>query len=281
MKAAPPAAPLASEVLARAGGENFPVTSRLFPRDVRRDLLRIYGFARLCDDIGDEVPGDRLASLDRLASELHEIFTGGEPTHPLLRDLARTVRWRSLPPEPFDRLIEANRRDQSVNRYATFEELRAYCALSANPVGELVLRVCGVWTPRRGELSDEVCTGLQLVEFWQDLGEDVAKGRLYVPVEDLERFGVAPDEFPRGVVGERFGALMRFEAERTRALLLAGRALSRDLGGRVGFAVRLFTAGGLAALDDLRRRGFQTFRTSASASRARRAWTSARELVRT
>jgi len=280
MTAVPATAPLATDVLARTSGENFPVASHLFPRDVRPHLLRIYGFARLCDDIGDDAPGDRMALLDWLSAELDAIFSGGEPSHPLLRDVATTVRERSLPRGPFGRLIEANRRDQAVTHYATFDELRAYCALSADPVGELVLLVCGAWTPQRGELSDDVCTGLQLVEFWQDLGEDGAMGRVYLPVEDVDRFGLTVDDILHGVADERFRALMRFEAERTRRLLVRGRALAREVRGLTGFASRLFTAGGLAALRDLERRGLDTFSTNGRASRARRAWTGVRELVR-
>ena len=280
MTTAPPAAPEATGVLAQAREENFPVASRLFPRAVRGDLLNVYGFARLADDIGDEAPGDRLALLDWLSSDLDAVFDGGSPSHPVMVALAATVRERSLPREPFDRLVEANRQDQTVSRYETFDALRAYCALSANPVGELVLRICGAWNPVRGALSDDVCTGLQLVEFWQDLGEDAEQGRLYVPVEDLVRFGLSPDGLANTVGGAAFEALMRFEADRTRSLLLHGRELSRSLGGRIGLAVRLFTAGGLAALDDLRRRRFDTFGANAHATRWRRAWTTARELTR-
>jgi len=232
------------------------------------------------DDLGDEAEGDRHALLDWVSSELDLVFGGGEPSHPLMGRVASTVRDRALPREPFDRLVEANRQDQRVTRYPTFESLRGYCDLSANPVGELVMRVCRAWTPWRSASSDDVCTGLQLVEFWQDLGEDAAMGRLYVPLEDLSRFGL-PDEELAGYVGDpRFGALMRFQAERSRSLLIRGRELARSIGGRVGLAVRLFTAGGLAALGDLERRGFDTFGSNAHAGAPRRAWVAARELVR-
>jgi squalene synthase HpnC len=280
MTTAPPAAPDAARVLAQASAENFPVASRLFPRNVRPHLVNLYGFARFVDDVGDEAKGDRNALLDWVSSELDLAFGGGEPSHPLMRRLASTVRGRALPRAPFDRLVEANRQDQRVTRYPTFESLRAYCDLSANPVGELVLRLCGEWTPWRGARSDDVCTGLQLVEFWQDLGEDAAMGRLYVPLEDLSRFGL-PDEGLAGYASDpRFAALMRFQAERSRSLLIRGRELARSIGGRVGLAVRLFTAGGLAALGDLERRRFDTFGSNAHAAAPRRAWGAARELVR-
>jgi squalene synthase HpnC len=272
-------APRAAEVLAQAEAENFPVASRLFPKDLRPHLMNVYGFARMVDDIGDEVTGDRSALLDWLASELNAVF-GGRPTHPLMSRLAVTVERFALPRDPFDRLIEANRRDQTAHRYRTYDELAEYCTLSANPVGELVLRISGTLTPERRALSDATCTGLQLVEFWQDLGEDAANDRVYAPLEDIERFGYSVDQLMAGENDQAFIQLMRFEAARTRALLVEGRKLGPSIGGRIGFAVRLFTAGGLAALADLERRGFDTFGTSARASRSRRAVFAARELIR-
>jgi squalene synthase HpnC len=273
-------APTEAAVLRKAGRENFPVASRLFPAEVRPHLMAVYGFARLADDIGDEADGDRLRMLDGLSAELDTVLDGGEPAHPLMRRLAPTVRAFDLPRDPFDRLIEANRRDQSVHRYETFEQLLGYCELSANPVGELVLRVLRSWTPGRAELSNATCTGLQLVEFWQDLGEDAARGRVYVPLEDLDRFGHPVEALLEGIRSPAFVDLMRFEADRTRAFLELGRPLASTLRGRVRLAVRLFTAGGLAALADLERRGFDTLSASASASGVRRAWAAVREVAR-
>jgi squalene synthase HpnC len=276
-------APSAAEVMARAGGENFPVASILFPRELRPHLMSVYGFARLVDQLGDEAgvdAADRLKLLDQLGEELDAVYRGSAPSHPLLRRLAWTVERFGVPRDPFDRLIEANRRDQTVHRYATFGDLQGYCALSANPVGELVLHLCRRATPERIALSDATCTGLQLVEFWQDLGEDAARGRVYVPQEDLERFGYDHDRLLRGVADDPFRALMGFQAERTRGLLERGRPLARALPGRIGMAVRLFTAGGLAALDDLSRRQFDTLGRNAHASRTRRAVSAVRELTR-
>ena len=280
MSATVPSAPRAAEVLARARRENFPVASMLFPKRVRPHLMAIYGFARLADDIGDEAEGDRTELLDWLSSELDAVYGPGTPAHELMRALAPTVAAFGLPREPFDRLIEANRRDQVAHRYETFDALREYCGLSADPVGELVLRVLEAWTPERAALSDATCTGLQLVEFWQDLGEDAARDRVYVPLEDMDRFGYRVEELLAGTRNGAFLALMRFEAARTRALLERGRPLARTLPGRVGLAVRLFTAGGLAALDNLEQQGFDTLSASAHASRARRAWAAGRELLR-
>jgi squalene synthase HpnC len=275
-------APSAAEVLSRSGGENFPVASILFPRELRPHLMTIYGFARLADQLGDDAgsPGEeRLRLLDGLESDVDAVYVGGSPAHPLLRRLAWTVETFDVPRAPFDRLIEANRRDQTTHRYATFDDLLDYCALSANPVGELVLHVCRAATPDRIELSDATCTGLQLVEFWQDLGEDAARGRVYVPLEDFERFGYPEERMLAGVADRSFRRLMAFEAGRTRAWLDRGRPLGGTLPARVGLAVRLFTAGGLAALDDLAHRGYDTFGRSAHSSRARQAAFAARELV--
>ncbi|HEX9312721.1 MAG TPA: squalene synthase HpnC [Actinomycetota bacterium] len=280
MSATVPSAPRAAEVLARARRENFPVASLLFPKRVRPHLMAIYGFARLADDIGDEAEGDRTELLGWLSSELDAVYGPRTPAHELMGALAPTVAAFDLPREPFDRLIEANRRDQVAHRYETFGALREYCALSADPVGELVLRVLEAWTPERAALSDATCTGLQLVEFWQDLGEDAARGRVYVPLGDMDRFGYRVEELLAGTRNEAFVTLMRFEAARTRAFLERGRPLARTLPGRAGLAVRLFTAGGVAALEDLERRGFDTLSASAHASRARRAWAAGRELLR-
>lgn len=284
MTVGPGTVPEAARIMAMAEHENFPVAAALFPREVRGHLLRIYGFARLVDELGDDAEGDREGLLDWLAAEVDALYgvPGGRPRpeHPLLRRLLVTVRAFDLPRGPFDRLIEANRRDQRVARYPTYRDLLEYCTLSANPVGELVLGVLRAATPERVALSDATCTGLQLVEFLQDLGEDLAMGRVYLPLEDLERFGYSVEDLAGGVRDDRFRALMRFEAQRTRALLERGRPLAATLPGRAGLAVRLFTAGGLAALTDLEARGFDTLEASASASRVRRMAAAAAELLR-
>ena len=187
--------PGADEIFDRAAGENFSVASILLGRDTRRHLTAIYGYARLVDQIGDAVEGDRQAALDAFEADLALIFDGGgRPAHAVLRRLEPTVHELDLPRGPFERLIEANRRDQETVAYGTFEELVGYCDLSANPVGELVLHVFGAATPDRIALSDRVCTALQLAEHWQDVAEDRTAGRVYLPAEDLDRFGVTPDD---------------------------------------------------------------------------------------
>ena len=259
-------------VMARARGENFSVASYLLGRRTRGHLRAIYGFARLVDEIGDAAPGDRLALLDVVERDLDRLFAGEpEPTQPLLRALVPTVRELELPREPFHRLIGANRQDQLVSRYATFEDLRAYCALSADPVGELVLQVFGRATPERIPQSDRVCTGLQVVEHLQDIGEDYVQGRIYLPLEDLARFGVDETDFGKARVSEQLRALLAFEAERARSLLDAGDPLIRSLRGRARLAVAAYVAGGRAALRALAEAHYEVLARTPRPSRPRQA----------
>jgi phytoene synthase len=268
------APPGAHAILARARGENFPVASRVLPRDVRSDLLAIYGFARLADELGDAVAGDRLVALDWLADELDSAFAG-RAQHPLLVRLQQTVRARRLPREPFARLIEANRTDQRVSHYETWEQLRAYCALSADPVGELVLHVFDAATPRLIELSDRICTALQLVEHCQDVAEDYAAGRVYLPLEDLRRFGCTPemlapaDRAQAGALPAPLRDVLEFELLRARSLLAEGRPLVRALHGRARVAVAAFVAGGSAAADAVAQNGYEVRFGAPRASRLR------------
>jgi squalene synthase HpnC len=270
-QAAPPSW-LADRVLSKAGSENFPVASRVLPRATRGHLMAVYGFARLVDDIGDEAPGDRSRLLDWLDGQLSLVYQGA-PTHPLMRRLATTVHRFGIPAEPFQKLIAANRQDQAVSAYETFDELVAYCDLSANPVGHLVLYVFERFTPERVPRSDAVCTGLQLVEHWQDVAEDIDRGRVYLPQEDLDRFGVGRADLmaPRASIG--FRRLMAFEVGRARQLLDRGAPLARDLGGRAGLAVAAFVAGGRSALDAIGRAGYDVLWRRPRPSRPSRAWT--------
>jgi squalene synthase HpnC len=240
------APPSAASVMRRAPGENFPVAMRLLREDQRAHLLALYGFARLVDQLGDEVAGDRLAALDWLERELEQAYSG-QAEHPLMRRLAPTLRACELPRGPFLRLIEANRVDQRRQRYETWAQLREYCALSANPVGELVLGVFGLVSPARLACSDDVCTALQLLEHCQDVGEDYARGRIYLPAEDLERFDCRPGELGARRTGAALRRLLAFELARTRNLLDQGSALVGMLRGRPRLAVAGFIGGGRAA----------------------------------
>jgi squalene synthase HpnC len=212
--------------------------------------MALYGFARLVDDVGDEVAGDRSALLDEIEAQLDVVYAGGRPEHPVMAALAPTIRKCALPDGPFRRLIEANRRDQVVSRYETFEELLDYCRLSATPVGELVLGVFGAATPDRIALSDSICAALQIVEHLQDISEDYGRGRVYMPREDLVRFG-CDDRDLSGEPTPARRALIAFEAERARAMLHAGAPLARTLPLRARLAVAGFVGGGRAALNVL------------------------------
>ena len=275
-----------SAVLPLSTGENFSVATRLLGRATRDHLLAIYGFARLADQLGDEVDGDRLALLDRLEDELDRVYDGA-PEHPLMQRLAPTVHALDLPPGPFLRLIRANRRDQVQATYATFDDLVSYCDLSANPVGELVLHVFGAATPERIALSDKVCTGLQLVEHWQDVAEDAARGRVYLPAEDLDRFGVARADLeasdklslegPGPAPGSALRELLAFEVARARALLDEGAPLVGTLRGRGRLAVAGYVAGGRANADAIVAAGYDVLAGPPKATGAKRL----RETLRT
>ncbi len=262
--------PTAEEVMAQARGENFPVASWLLGRHVRAHLLALYGFARLVDELGDALAGDRLAALDWLAGDLDRAYRG-EAEHPLLRRLQPTLRECKLPREPFVRLIEANRMDQRVSRYDTWDQLRAYCELSANPVGELVLGVFGQATPARVRRSDEICTALQLTEHCQDVAEDLARGRVYLPIEDLDRFGCTIADLSNSHTGGPLHDTLAFECSRARELLARGAPLIGELHGvRVRLAIAAFVAGGRAALDALEGAHFDVLAGPPRAGVARR-----------
>jgi squalene synthase HpnC len=258
--------PGARAVLARAAHENFPVASRALPRELRGHLLALYGFARLVDDIGDEVAGDRAALLGWVEQELDRVY-GGTPEHPLLRRLAVTVRACGLPRDPFERLIAANRQDQEVAGYDDFDALLAYCRLSAAPVGELVLHVFGVATPDRIEQSDSVCAGLQLIEHLQDVGEDRRAGRIYLPRADLRACGCPDEDLDAASASTALRGVIVLEAGRASELLAAGLPLIRSLPPRPAFAVAGFIAGGRAALDAIARARHDVLGTRARPTR--------------
>ncbi|MGW1805995.1 squalene synthase HpnC [Streptomyces sp. NPDC002078] len=250
--------------LDKATSENFPVAPFFLPKAWRDDLMAVYGFARLVDDIGDGdlAPGgadarllgvspaeaeDRLVLLDAFEADLRRVFAG-TPHHPLLRRLQPTVRRRSLTPEPFLGLIAANRQDQLVTRYETYDDLLAYCELSANPVGRLVLAVTGTSTPERIRLSDAICTALQIVEHLQDVAEDLGRDRIYLPAEDMKRFHVQETDLSAKTASASVRALVAYEAERARVLLNEGAPLVGSVHGRLKLLLAGFMAGGRAAI---------------------------------
>ncbi len=255
-------------VAARAAGENFPVASIAFPRRLRPHIRALYAYARLVDMLGDELDGGaeaRLAALDELERQVGACYTG-TPTWPVLVAVQPTIREFELPREPFLRLIEANRMDQRLSSYETWDDLKRYCVHSADPCGRLVLGVLRRLDDERAvELSDDVCTGLQLVNFLQDVPRDLALGRVYLPAEDRRRFGVTELDRPN----EPLRALLQFEAERARGLLASGDELGRRIGGRTGRAVAAFAHGGAEALAALERARFDVFSGRPKPSRAR------------
>lgn len=266
--------PTSLSVMAQAREENFPVASLVLGRDRRAQLMAIYGVARLIDDIGDEAAGDRNELLDWADAELDRVFGGGNPEHSVMSALqhAREASLRAqeapLPEAPFRRLVQANRQDQAVTRYATFGELLGYCELSAAPVGELVLHAFGAATPERLALSERVCAGLQVAEHLQDVAEDYARGRVYIPREDMARFGCEETDLVASPISARARALIAFELARTRALLRDGAPLASTLPVRPRLAVAGFIAGGRAALDAIERAGHEVRATTPPRRRA-------------
>lgn len=238
-----------------AAGENFPVAARLLPKRIRADLMAVYGFARLVDDIGDEAPaGQRGKLLELVDDDLDRVYAGATPELPQLRRLARTVHARSIPDEPFRRLVQANRQDQTVHRYETWDELAAYCRLSADPVGRIVLHVFGASGRGLEESSDLVCTALQVIEHCQDVGEDFRRGRVYLPAEDLRRFGCTDADLGRTRTPTRLRGVVALEAARARDLLDRGAPpLLAGLPGWARIAVAGYAAGGRATLAALAR----------------------------
>ncbi|MFI5805194.1 squalene synthase HpnC [Streptomyces sp. NPDC051561] len=258
--------------LDKAADENFPVAPFFLPRAWRDDLMAVYGYARLVDDIGDgdlapggrdavllgldkEQTDDRLAMLDAFEADLHRVFDA-TPRHPLLAALQPVVRRRALTPEPFLGLIEANRQDQTVSRYATYDDLLAYCELSANPVGRLVLALTGTTSPERVRRSDAVCTALQIVEHLQDVAEDLARDRIYLPAEDMKRFHVSESDLAASSANASVRSLVAYEAERASLLLNEGPPLVGSVHGRLKLLLAGFVAGGRAALKAVHTAGF-------------------------
>jgi squalene synthase HpnC len=278
-RVAPPHIPDEAEILGRARTENFRVASRLLPRGTRQHLMAFYGFARLVDQLGDAYAGDRLAALDWIEAEtvLALADPGSEGLHPLVARAAASVRVLQGDPATLidlpaclTDLIAANRQDQSVRAYATVDELMGYCQLSADPVGRFVLAAFAVSTPERQRWSDAICTGLQLAEHWQDIAEDARAGRIYLPADDLGRFGVSGQELAGPPPASRaLQALVAFEVARARRLLEDGAPLVTSLRGRARWAVAGFWAGGAAALDAVAAQGFDPLRGSPRPAPAR------------
>jgi squalene synthase HpnC len=277
-------------VAAKASAENFPVALRVLPARLRRHLTAYYGFARLTDDIGDEpLPGfgqqeragggqegtgqeegtsqeeraTRIRLLDELEADVRKIYAAGqEPVLPAIRALGETVAVTGIPLDSLADLIQANRQDQLVTRYETYDDLVRYCELSANPVGQAVLYIVGAATPERIELSDKICTALQLVEHWQDVAEDLRNGRVYLPQEDLKAHGVTEEDLAQPTASRAVISLMTFETERATRLLDEGAPLAGTLSGFARVAISGYIAGGRAAAAAIRQRGYDVLATT-------------------
>jgi squalene synthase HpnC len=260
-------------VAAKAAHENFPVALRLLPRRYRQHLMAIYVYARTADDIGDQaLPTQRLRLLAELEADVRRLYASiGEPgaAHgacsaelPAVRKLARTVTECKIPIDPFVDLIRANQQDQVITRYQTFDDLVGYCRLSANPVGRMVLHVFGCFSTRRAELSDLICTGLQLTEHWQDVAEDLRSGRIYLPLDDLARYGCSEGDLAAARAGPAVRDLMSFEVGRARSLIDAGAPLVGTLRGAARAAVAGYVAGGRAALAAIEAVGYDVLATT-------------------
>ena len=258
--------------------ENFPVVSWLLPRELRPHIFAIYAYCRGVDDLGDEAEGDRLALLDEWEAELLRCYNGS-PSDARFVALADTIRRFDIPLPPFLRLIEANRRDQRTNRYQTFHELLDYCTYSANPVGRLVLYVFRYRDEERARLADNICTALQLANFWQDVRRDFRIGRVYIPLEDMLRIGYSEAELAARKVTPEFRRLMRFEVERTREYFARGLPLIDRVAGRLRLDLRMFTLGGLAVLDRIEGQRYDVLTRRPRVSDARKAWLLGRGLV--
>ena len=243
--------------------ENFPVALRLLPARVRVHLRAIYDTVRTIDDLSDETPGDATAALEAFRTDLDRLWAPGPgPDSPVLVRLGATVRELGLSAAPFHGLIDAGLLDQRVGSYATFADLHDYCRLSADPVGRLVLATFEVHDPMADALSDQVCTALQLLEHWQDLAEDRRAGRIYLPADDMERFGVRPTDLDAASAGAELRALLRFQTERAAQMLRAGSPLVGRLRGHARVAVSGYVAGGLATIDALDRCGYDSLRAT-------------------
>lgn len=251
--------------------ENFTVVSWFLPRPLRQHFYNVYAYCRWADDLADET-GDPARALELLDWWEHELDAcyAGRPGHPVFVALAETVREFDIPADPFRSLLAAFRQDQRVTHYETYDDLLGYCRNSANPVGHLVLYLCGCRDEERRRLSDCTCTALQLTNFLQDVTVDLAKGRVYLPREECERFGVSAEQLRRREFTPVFAALMRFQVERTRALFAQGAPLAALLDGRVRRDIRLFTRGGEAVLRLIERQGYDVLTRRPSLSRARK-----------
>ncbi len=253
--------------------ENFHVVSWLLPKRLHQDFYNVYAYCRWADDLGDEI-GDTSESLRLLAwwrEELRAMYAG-EVRHPVFAALRETVERYAIPQQPFDDLIRAFEQDQTVTRYGNWEELFGYCRYSANPVGRLVLYLCGYSDDGRQGLSDATCTALQLANFWQDVTVDWEKGRVYIPLEILERHGSSVEEIAARRATPGFAAAMRDVVDCARKLFLEGLPLAGMVDSRLAVDIELFSRGGMRVLDKIAAQGYDVLSRRPAISRTERVW---------
>jgi squalene synthase HpnC len=257
--------------LARSHYENFSVASWFLPEDLRQHFFNVYAYCRISDDLGDEVgnTAQSLQLLDEWESELNACY-GGSPRHPVFVALAETVRRFAIPKYEFSDLLTAFRQDQTVTRYQTFHDLLGYCRYSANPVGHLVLYLCGYRDAERQGLSDCTCTALQLANFWQDVSADFAKGRIYLPLEDLRRFGANEEEIRNSDNTPAFREMMKFEVDRAREWFAQGMPLVGKVHHELAIDIELFSRGGMEILNAIERQGYGVLGRRPAISKARK-----------
>lgn len=269
------------ERLARSHYENFSVATWFLPKALRQHFYNVYAYCRIADDLGDEV-GDTqqsLALLDQWEQELDACYAGS-PRHPVLVALAGTVRKFDIPKHEFSDLLTAFRRDQTITRFPAFNDVLDYCHYSANPVGHLVLYLGGYRDEERQKLSDHTCTALQLANFWQDVSVDYVKGRIYIPLEDLTRFGVSEQEIAERRFSPPFADLMRFQVERAREWFARGLPLIEQVSRDLALDIELFSRGGQEILNAIERQGFDVLKSRPAISRSKKLWLVARAGLR-
>jgi squalene synthase HpnC len=257
--------------LARTHYENFSVASWFLPSRLRQHFFNVYAYCRISDDLGDEV-GDTAASLELLDQWQHELDAcyNGSPKHPVFVALAETVRQFDIPKQEFSELLIAFRQDQTITRFETFNDVLAYCKYSANPVGHLVLYLCGYRDPERQQLSDFTCTALQLANFWQDVTTDYAKGRIYLPLEDVRRFQVSEDEIARAQNTPAFCSMMKFEVERARDWFRKGLPLVAKVDRELAIDLDLFSRGGQEILNAIEKQHYAVLGNRPAISKPRK-----------
>jgi squalene synthase HpnC len=259
------------ERLAKTHYENFSVATWFLPSRLRQHFYNVYAYCRISDDLGDEVgnPRQSLELLDHWEAELNACYSGA-PRHPVFVALQETVAQFEIPRHEFSDLLIAFRQDQAVTRFETFNDVLGYCRYSANPVGHLVLYLCGYKDSERQQLSDYTCTALQLANFWQDVSTDYGKGRIYLPLEDMRRFSVTEEDIAQRRARPEFLKLMRFEVQRAREWFERGLPLVKKVDKALAIDLELFSRGGQAILNAIEAQGFDVLRRRPVISKGRK-----------